>query len=200
MFARTTGAALPTLFALALGASCVHAPRSTERAGLGGRDVSLRYEGTCAHLACCSTYAVPLAGATLGAFQCGGDAFACGVNSGWFAPGFTCDPFVAGRYRQPGDAPFLGCNDNERWLSLPGLSHVECGKRYMVCHRGVRVSAVARDRSASNDSGRFHYEASLGLLQAIGAEPDARETFVSIYEFEDVESMASDAQCVGTGP
>jgi hypothetical protein len=188
------------LYALALGASCVHAPRSGERASLGGRDVSLRYEGTCAQLSCCSTYSVPLSEPTPGAFFCGGSEHACRVNSGWFAPGFTCDPFVPGRYRQPGDAPFLGCNDNERWLSLPGLSHVECGKRYMVCHRGVRVGAVARDRSASNESGRFHYEASLGLLQAIGADPEARETFVSIYAFDDVESMAEDPQCVGTRP
>lgn len=200
MLPRTPHIAPLVLLALSLGASCLHAPRPAARTSLGGRDVSLRYEGSCAHLACCSTYAVPLAGPTPGAFFCGGSEHACRVNSGWFAPGFTCDPFVPGRYRQPGDAPFLGCSDNERWLSLPGLGVDECGKRYMVCYRGVRVPAVARDRSASNDSGRFHYEASLGLLRAIGADPDARETFVSIYALDDVEHMAEDAQCVGDWP
>jgi hypothetical protein len=185
---------------LALATSCAHRAPDQGRAGLGGREVSLRYEGSCAQLACCSTYAVRVADATPGAFSCGGPEDACNANRGWFAPGFTCDPSVPGRYRQPEDAPFLACNDNERWLSLPGLGHVDCGQRYLVCHQGLRVTAVARDRSASNDSGRFHYEASLGLLRAIGADPEARETFVSIYAMDDVDGIAEDPHCVGAPP
>jgi hypothetical protein len=102
-----------------------------------------------------------------------------------------------GRYRQPNDPPYLQCNDRERWLSLPGLKHSQCGERYLVCHRGKRVTATARDRSASNDSGRTHFEASLGLLQAIGADPDQRETFVSIYAMHERDRIAADPQCVG---
>jgi hypothetical protein len=68
----------------------------------------------------------------------------------------------------------------------------------LVCYRGVRVTAVARDKSASNDSGRFHYEASLGLLRAIGADPEERETFVSIYALHETDRIASDPHCVGS--
>lgn len=136
---------------------------------------------------------------TVGSFQCDASVHACSTNTGWFAPGFTCNPFEKGRYRQPDDSPYLACNDNERWLSLPGLSHVACGESYLVCHRGVRVTAVARDKSASNDSGRVHYEASLGLLHALGANPEARETFVSIYALHETDRIAADPHCVGSG-
>jgi hypothetical protein len=68
----------------------------------------------------------------------------------------------------------------------------------MVCYRGQRASAVARDKSASNDSGRVHYEASFGLLRALGADLEARETFVSIYARDDIDRISADPQCVGT--
>jgi hypothetical protein len=163
-----------------------------------GRDVSLRYEGTCAQLACCSADAVPVASDTPGAFACGLTAGSlCGQNVGWFAPGFTCDPLQVHRYRQPQDPPYLRCDDNERWLSLPGLRHADCGETYLVCYRGTRIIAFARDRSAPNDSGKVHYEGSLGLLRAIGADPNERETLVSIYPLHDMERISSDPHCVG---
>ena len=177
---------------------CVHS--SAPGDSLGGRDVSLRYEGTCAHLACCSSYAVSVPEGTAGAFSCASGMHRCAAQRGWFAPGFTCNPYEKGHYRQPDDRPFLSCNDNERWLSLPGLSHQECGATYLVCHRGVRVTAVARDKSASNESGRVHFEASLGLLQAIGADPEARETFVSVYGMHERDRIAADPHCVGSAP
>ena len=180
----------------ALHASCA-LPAYVREATLGGRDVSLRYEGSCAHLACCSRYAVSVPAATVGAFNCPSPEGSCGANVGWFAPGFTCDPSQSGRYRQPGDPPFLNCDDNERWLSLPGLGHLQCGETYLVCHRGVRVTAVARDKSASNESGRVHYEGSSGLLRAIGADLAARETFVSIYAMHETDRIAADPHCVG---
>lgn len=161
--------------------------------------MSLRYEGTCAHLACCSRYAQQVPAHTFGAFQCGPQqAHSCSHNVGWFAPAFTCNPLANGLYRQPSDPPYLGCNDNERWLSLPGLTHEQCGETFLVCYRGRRVTAVARDRSASNDSGNMHFEASYGLLTAIGADPDERETFVSIYQMHERDQIAADPHCVGT--
>lgn len=181
----------------AANAECV--PLASLRSeGVVGRNVSLRYEGTCAHLACCSAHAVVVPAETVGAFRCDASK-ACGRNGGWFAPGFTCNPLEPGRYRQPGDPPYLECRDNERWLSLPGLTHAQCGERYLVCHRGVRVTAVARDRSASNDSGNTHYEGSLGLVLALGASPDERETFVSVYALHERDRIASDPHCVGSG-
>jgi hypothetical protein len=63
----------------------------------------------------------------------------------------------------------------------------------------VRVTALARDRSASNESGNTHYEGSLGLLLALGASPDARETFVSVYALHERDRIASDPHCVGSG-
>lgn len=166
-------------------------------AGLGGRNVSLRYEGSCAHLSCCSSYAVALPTAVAGAFRCDTQTMPCSRSSGWYAPGFTCDPRVRGRYRQPEDPPYLACDDHQRWLSLPGLTHSQCGESYLVCHRGVRVLAEARDRSASNGSGRVHYEASLGLLRAIGADPEQRDTIVSIYALHERDRIAADPHCVG---
>ena len=160
----------------------------------GGRDVSLRFEGTCAHLACRSSYAQAVPERTLGAFAC---EPARGAGRGWFTPAFTCDPVVQHRYRQPSDAPFLTCNDAQRWLSLPGLTQAECGESYLVCYRGVRTLAVARDRSASNSSGRQHFEASLGVLRAIGADPNERETIVSIYALHERDRIGADPQCVG---
>lgn len=159
------------------------------------RHVSLRFEGTCAHLACCSAYAVAAPFQSAGAFRCDGTC----RRDGWFAPGFTCDPREKGRYRQPDDPPYLACNDHERWLSLPNLGHAQCGETYLVCRDGVRVTAVARDRSASNGSGNVHYEGSLGLWRAIGADPSARETFVSVYALHERDLIASDPHCVGSG-
>jgi hypothetical protein len=182
---------------LGLLAGCAQFIPARPASSLGGRNVSLRYEGSCAHLACCSSYAVSVPARTTGAFDCGAQAHACNADAGWFAPGFTCDPFSRGRYRQPDDAPYLACNDSDLWLSLPGLNHVACGETYLVCHRGKRVMAVARDRSASNDSGRVHYEASLGLLRALGADVAARETFASVYTLAETERIAADPHCVG---
>jgi hypothetical protein len=161
------------------------------------RNVSLRFEGSCAHLACCSTYAVSAPTGSAGAFQCDDPTLRTCRRAGWFAPGFTCDPGAKGRYRQPGDPPYLACNDNERWLALPDLGHAQCGETYLVCREGVRVTAVARDRSASNASGRFHYEGSLGLWNAIGADLTQRETFVSVYPLHERDLIASDPHCVG---
>ncbi len=194
----------PPLGRFALGvailAGCAHVarPAATEGRSLHGRDVSLRYEGTCEHLACCSTYAVDVPQATPGAFVCNGHSnVSCSKNVGWFAPAFTCNPLVLGRYRQPDDPPYLMCNDQERWLSIPNLTHHQCGQRYLVCHQGKRVTATARDRSASNDSGIRHFEGSLGLLHAIGADPAQRETLVSIYALHERDRIAADPQCVG---
>lgn len=160
--------------------------------------MALRYEGTCEHLACCSAHAVAVPANTPGAYACGRQSAAsCSHNVGSFAPGFTCNPLEPGRYRKPNDPPYLSCNDYERWLSVPGLTHDECGKRYLVCHRGVRVTAVARDRSASNSSGNRYYEGSFGLLLALGADHDARETEVSIYSLDQTDAIASDPHCVG---
>lgn len=173
-------------------------PASSSRPG--GRDVSLRYEGSCAHLACCSSYGQAVPARTLGGFPCDGTAHdTCGSKPGWFVPAFTCDPYHAQRYRQPEDPPYLGCNDQQRWLSLPGLSHTDCGAQYLVCYRGVRVLAVARDRSAENRSGNTHFEGSLGLLQSIGADPNERETIVSVYALRERDRIAADPQCVGSG-
>lgn len=166
---------------------------------VGGRDVSLRYEGTCAHLACCSTHAVRVADHTTGAYACRAQGASCSAKVGWFAPGFTCNPLEAQRLRQPSDPPYLTCNDHERWLSLPGLTTEQCGEHYLVCYRGERVLAVARDRSASNTSGNAHYEGSLGLLRAIGADPSQRESFVSIYPLSERDQIAADPNCVGEG-
>jgi hypothetical protein len=165
----------------------------------GGRNVSLRYEGSCAALACCSVHGVSVAAETRGAFACTalGQSPSCGEKRGWFAPGFTCNPSEPHRYRQPQDPPYLACDDNERWLSLPELSHGDCGESYLVCYRGVRVIAFARDRSAPNDSGKLHFEGSLGLLHAIGADPAQRETTVSIYALHERDLIASDPHCVG---
>jgi len=158
----------------------------------------LRYEGTCAHLACCSAHAVAVADDTPGSFACAGQGGnGCSRNVGAFAPGFTCNPLEAGRYRQPNDPPFLACNDYERWLSMPGLTNKECGQRYLVCYRGKRVTAVARDRSASNVSGNRYYEGSFGLLLALGADHDARENLVSIYTLKQTDQIASDPHCTG---
>lgn len=138
---------------------------------------------------------------TVGAFSCGpSQRSSCSGNVGWFAPAFTCNPLGQGMYRQPADPPYLACNDNERWLSLPGLVHTQCGEQLLVCYRGRRVTAVARDRSASNDSGNVHFEGSLGLLTALGADPDQRETFVSIYAMHERDQIASDPHCVGDPP
>jgi hypothetical protein len=181
----------------AASSSCVQLrPRSP--GAVGGRDVSMRFEGSCAHLACCSTHAVPVSVPSAGAFLCDGQASgSCARNVGWFAPGFTCNPLAAGRYRQPEDAPYLGCNDQERWLALPGLESSQCGVPYLVCHRGARVTAVARDRSAANDSGRVHIEGSFGLLRALGADPSQRETIVSVYALDEGDRIAADPHCVG---
>jgi hypothetical protein len=186
------------LLALALG-GCAHlSARASEVAGR--RDVALRYEGTCTHLACCSIHAVAVPAGTQGAFRCEATAAAsCSRNAGWFAPGFTCDPHAQERYRQPHDPPYLSCNDQERWLALPGLSRAQCGERYLVCRHGIRVTAVVRDRSAGNRSGHRHYEGSLGLLRALGADPRARETAVSIYALDERDRIASDPHCVGSG-
>lgn len=176
-----------------------HASRAPSRLSPAVQEVSLRYEGTCAHLACCSAYAVRVPARTAGAFRCAAPrARACSNNRGWYAPGFTCSPERSGRYRQPHDPPYLACNDQERWLSLPGLTSAQCGQRYLVCRNGVRVTAVVRDRSAQNQSGRKHYEASLGLLRALGADPGDRETFVSIYTLEERDRIAADPHCVGS--
>lgn len=187
----------PPLLVAALSLSaCAHTP--SLRTSRDGRDVSLRFEGTCQHLACCSRYAVSVPDQTPGAFSCDGRSeVSCSKNVGSFAPAFTCDPRGMGRYRQPDDPPYLTCNDRERWLSMPGLTHPQCGERYLVCHRGIRVTAIARDRSASNDSGIEHFEASLGLLEAIGADPAQRETIVSIYAMHERDRIAADPQCVG---
>jgi hypothetical protein len=177
--------------------ACARGSTLDERAH-GGRDVSLRFEGTCEHLACCSAYAVPVPGQLPGSFSCLGSAnTSCSQNRGWFAPAFTCNPLLPGRYRQPEDPPFLACSDTERWLSMPALRHEQCGESYLVCHRGARVIAFARDRSAPNGSGNQHIEGSLGLLQAIGANPDERETIVSVYALHERDRIAADPQCVG---
>lgn len=176
-------------------------PAAFRPATVGGRGVSLRYEGTCAHLACCSTYAVAVPAESPGAFRCDGRArTSCRQNDGWFTPAFTCNPYAKGQYRQPDDPPYAGCNDQERWLSLPGLGHAQCGETYLVCREGVRVTAVARDRSAGNESGKTHFEGSLGLLHALGADPTQREAFVSIYALHERDLIASDPHCVGTRP
>lgn len=188
------------LAALTLGALLARCtPTSVPYRGsiyFGGKALSLRYEGSCAQLACCSSYATPVPAQTAGAFRCDSGPRGC-VKPGWFAPGFTCDPHVHARYRQPGDAPFLGCDDNERWLSLPNLTHEYCGQQFLVCYRGRRVFAVVRDKSARNDSGHVHYEGSLGLLRAIGADPAARETLVSIYALDEEKRIANDPECAG---
>ncbi|HEX6240467.1 MAG TPA: hypothetical protein VFZ61_06220 [Polyangiales bacterium] len=184
-----------SLLALAL-VGCARPTPDTRGIRAGGRDVSLRFEGTCAHLACRSSYGQAVPAHTPGAFACGADQR--GAPAGWFTPAFTCDPVVPHRFRQPGDGPFLTCNDQQRWLSLPGLTQAECGERYLVCHRGVRALAIARDRSAANASGRQHFEASLGLLHAIGGDPTQRETMVSVYALWERERIAADPQCVGT--
>jgi hypothetical protein len=173
-------------------------PESHARAG--GRDVSLRFEGSCAHLACCSRFSQAVPARTLGSFQCEAQGESCSEKRGWFTPAFTCDPYHAQRYRQPQDPPYLGCDDQQRWLSLPGLTHSDCGEQYLVCYRGVRALAKARDRSAQNVSGNAHYEGSLGLLRAIGADPNERETIVSIYALHERDRIAADPHCVGSGP
>lgn len=201
--AKSHGRVIP-LAAILLGvlvahAGCAHLNGRTSQAA-GRREVPLRYEGTCAHLACCSAYAVAVPARTPGAFRCEGTAAgSCSRNTGWFAPGFTCDPHGQERYRQPHDPPYLSCNDRERWLSMPGLTRRQCGERYLVCRHGIRVTAVVRDRSASNTSGNRHYEGSLGLLRALGADPRARETSVSIYALDERDRIASDPHCVGSG-
>ena len=163
-----------------------------------GRNVSLRFEGTCGHLACCSAYAVGVPVRTHGAFDCEAEATArCTSQPGWFAPGFTCSPGEVGRYRQPDDPAYLDCNDNERWLSIPGLLLEQCGETFLVCHRGRRVTAVARDRSAANASGHRHFEGSLGLVRALGADPAERETVVSVYRLTERDQIAADPQCAG---
>jgi hypothetical protein len=178
-----------------LGACNLGKPASLE--SRGGAGVSLRYEGSCAFLACCSSWAVPVSRGTAGAFACSGqNGGGCSDNRGWFAPAFTCDPSTPGRYRQPHDPPFLACDDRELWLSVPGLTHTGCGEPFVVCHQGARVTAVARDRSAANDSGNKHYEGSLGLLLAIGADPEARDATVSVYPLSDRERIARDPACV----
>ena len=135
-----------------------------------------------------------------GAFACNGSSNpSCSQNRGWFAPAFTCDPLLPGRYRQPEDPPYLGCNDLERWLSMPRLGRAQCGESFLVCYQGVRVIAYARDRSAPNESGNEHVEGSLGLLQAIGADATQRETIVSVYALHERDRIASDPQCVGSG-
>lgn len=184
--------------ALALLVSGCLVPAPENRAH-GGRDISLRFEGTCGHLACCSAYAVPVPDGTLGAFACTGSTNpSCSQNRGWFAPAFTCNPLLPGRYRQPDDLPFLACSDTERWLSMPNLRREQCGEPFLVCYRGTRVLAVARDRSAPNGSGNEHIEGSLGLLQAIGADPTQRETIVSVYALHERDRMAADPHCVGS--
>jgi hypothetical protein len=189
--------AFVTLASLLLAPACIP-PGALDEQAHGGRDISLRFEGTCEHLACCSAYAVPVADATPGAFGCTGSTNAyCSQNRGWFAPAFTCNPLLPGRYRQPDDPPFLACNDLERWLSLPNLKHPQCGESFLVCRGGVRVIAYARDRSAPNGSGNMHVEGSLGLLQALGADPGAQETIVSVYSLEERDRIAADPQCVG---
>ena len=181
-----------------LACGCAHLGPTADRPSLQ-HEVSLRYEGTCAHLACCSAYAVEVPEQTTGAFRCTApETRACANNRGWYAPGFTCNPYEQGRYRQPRDPPYLACNDYERWLSLPGLRRAQCGQRYLVCRNGVRVTAVVRDRSAANQSGRMHYEGSLGLLRALGASPNDRETFVSVYTLDERERIAADPHCVGS--
>lgn len=179
--------------------SCTQAALSPRGRAPGGRNVSLRYEGTCAHLACCSVHAVPVAPNTRGAFACGAQAgLRCGSSKqGWFAPGFTCNPHEPGKYRKPHDPPYLSCDDQERWLALPELTHAHCGEPYLVCYRGRRVIARARDRSAPNGSGKVHHEASLGLLLALGADPRERETIVSIYALHERDRIAADPHCVG---
>jgi hypothetical protein len=190
-------ARLPRSLALASLAGCVHL--AAPRGGVaGGRDVSLRFEGTCALLACCSTHGIGVRAGTSGGFDCALDGGSC-RKPGWFAPGFTCNPELPHRYRQPNDPPYLACADHELWISLPALTHAECGETYMVCYRGARVLAVARDRSAPNGSGKLHYEASLGLLRALGADPDARETIVSVYPLADMAHISGDPSCVGDG-
>jgi len=47
-------------------------PASLSRSSIGGRNMPLRYEGTCAHLACCSAHAVAVADDTPGSFACAG--------------------------------------------------------------------------------------------------------------------------------
>jgi hypothetical protein len=190
---------LRVLLLLSASAACAQCAYAIPfRPGVGkARDVSLRFEGTCAHLACCSTYAVAAPFQSAGAFRCDAAAGVACHRDGWFAPGFTCDPREKGRYRQPGDPPYLACNDHERWLSLPDLSHAQCGETYLVCRQGVRVTAIARDRSANNESGRIHYEGSLGLWRAIGADPAERETFVSVYPLHERDLIAADPHCVG---
>jgi hypothetical protein len=161
--------------------------------------VSLRFEGTCAHLACCSAYAVAAPAGSIGAIQCNDPVRTACRRDGWFAPGFTCDPRQQGRYRQPDDPPYLACNDHERWLSLPDLGHAQCGQTYLVCRAGVRVTAVARDRSFGNDSGKVHFEGSFGLWRALGADLSERETFVSVYPLHERDLIAADPHCVGSG-
>jgi hypothetical protein len=179
-----------------LALQCAHQPAFRPGVGLA-RDVSLRFEGSCAQLACCSAHAVAAPLESAGAFRC--EASASCRRDGWFAPGFTCDPRAKGRYRQPGDPPYLTCNDHERWLSLPNLGHAQCGETYLVCRQGVRVTAVARDRSAGNDSGKVHFEGSFGLWRALGADLAERETFVSVYPLYERDLIASDPHCVGSG-
>jgi hypothetical protein len=197
-----TGRSLFCALLIAASAACAACmvPASF-RPGVGkARHVSLRFEGTCAQLACCSAYAVAVPAQSPGAFRCDQQSSAaCRKSSGWFAPGFTCDPREKGRYRQPDDPPYLDCNDQERWLSLPNLGSAECGETYLVCRQGVRVTAIARDRSAGNDSGRTHYEGSLGLWRALGADLNERETFVSVYPLYERDLIASDPDCVGSG-
>jgi hypothetical protein len=182
---------------LGLTISCVRPTSDADRVHAGGRDVSLRFEGTCAHLACRSSYAQAAPANAPGAFACGPERGA--PHGAWFTPAFTCDPNTPHRYRQPNDPPYLTCDDRQRWLALPGLTQAECGESYLVCYRGVRTLAIARDRSAPNASGRRHFEGSLGLLQAIGADPDQRDTVVSIYALHERERIAADPHCVGTG-
>lgn len=185
------------LLLLGLTNGCVLPAPNANEIHPGGRDVSLRFEGTCSHLACRSSYAQAAPANTLGAFACTTER---GAGRGaWFTPAFTCDPNTPHRYRQPSDPPYLMCDDRQRWLSLPELTQAECGESYLVCYRGVRTLAVARDRSAPNTSGRRHFEGSLGLLQAIGADPEQRGTVVSIYALHERERIAADPQCVGSG-
>ena len=185
------------LLSLGLALGCVPPSSDARDVHPGGRDVSLRYEGTCAHLACRSSYAQAVPANTVGAFACAAQPGA--ARGPWFAPAFTCDPNAPHRYRQPNDPPYLTCDDQQRWLSLPELTQAECGESYLVCYRGVRTLAIARDRSAPNSSGRRHFEGSLGLLQAIGADPDQRGTVVSIYALHERDRIAADPQCVGSG-
>lgn len=193
---RTLGRASRALTLLVLSSCVQHGTLAPNL--VGGRDMPLRYEGTCEHLACCSAHAVAVPAGTPGSYACDSQSAAsCSHNRGSYAPGFTCNPREPGRYRQPHDPPYLACNDYERWLSIPGLSHEQCGERYLVCYRGKRVTAVARDRSASNESGNRYYEGSFGLLLALAADHDARETFVSIYTLDQTEQIAADPHCVG---